>query len=209
MIKRIIDLVLAGVLSILFSPLLIAVFVLVRAKDGKPVIYKHRRPGLHGKLFTIYKFRTMTDQRDENGVSLPDLRRLTPLGRILRSFSLDEWPELFNVIRGDMSLVGPRPLLKEYINRYTAEQSRRHEVRPGITGWAQIHGRNNLKFSQRLALDVWYVDNRSLWLDLKILAITALKVVLRDGARTDQVVSEIDDIGLYPDSMPEKKAAAN
>lgn len=158
-----------------------AISLLIRTRLGYPILFTQTRPGLHGKPFTIYKFRTMTDERDADGKLLPDSDRLTRLGRFLRSTSLDELPELFNVIKGEMSLVGPRPLLMQYLNRYTPEQARRHEVRPGITGWAQINGRNALSWEEKFALDVWYVDNCSLWLDIRIIALTIWKVFRREG----------------------------
>lgn len=164
-----------------FSPLVIVLLALVAARLGWPVLFTQQRPGLHGKPFKIYKFRTMTDARDESGNLLPDADRLTSFGRFLRSTSLDELPELINVLKGDMSLVGPRPLLMHYLELYTPEQARRHEVKPGITGWAQINGRNTLSWEDKFALDVWYVDNWSLWLDIRILALTAWKVVRREG----------------------------
>jgi len=145
------------------------------------VLFRQQRPGLHGQPFTLYKFRTMTDARDAQGNLLPDAQRLMPLGRFLRSTSLDELPELFNVFKGDMSLVGPRPLLMRYLDRYTPEQMRRHEVKPGITGWAQVNGRNAVTWEQKFALDVWYVSNVSLWLDMKIIALTVWKVFKREG----------------------------
>jgi lipopolysaccharide/colanic/teichoic acid biosynthesis glycosyltransferase len=160
---------------------LLALVWLVRRKLGSPVLFSQVRPGLHGKPFTMVKFRTMTDERGPDGVLLPDAKRLTDFGRFLRASSLDELPELWNVLRGDMSLVGPRPLLMEYLPLYTPEQARRHEVRPGITGWAQVNGRNAISWADKFALDVWYVDHSSLWLDVKILWRTVRKVLVRDG----------------------------
>ena len=179
--KRLLDVVLAGLALCVFFPLMTFISLLIILTLGSPIIFRQRRPGLHGKPFTLYKFRTMTDERDEQGNLLPDERRLTRLGRFLRSTSLDELPELWNVIKGDMSLVGPRPLLMEYLDRYTPEQARRHEVKPGITGWAQIHGRNALNWEERFALDVWYVNHVSLWLDTKIFLLTLWKVLRREG----------------------------
>lgn len=179
--KRIFDLLIALVALIVLSPVLAITALLVRLKLGSPVIFHQPRPGLEARLFRLHKFRTMTDQRDANGELLPDEIRLTSFGKFLRSTSLDELPELWNVIRGEMSLVGPRPLLAKYLERYSPEQLRRHEVRPGITGWAQINGRNALTWEQKFALDVWYVDHHSLWLDVKILALTVWKIVQRDG----------------------------
>jgi lipopolysaccharide/colanic/teichoic acid biosynthesis glycosyltransferase len=158
-----------------------AVALAVRLKLGPPVLFRQRRPGLHGEPFDLLKFRTMLEARDAAGQSLPDASRLTPFGRWLRSTSLDELPELINVLRGDMSLVGPRPLLVEYLARYTPEQARRHEARPGITGWAQVNGRNAVSWEEKFRLDVWYVDHHSTWLDLKILALTIARVLRRDG----------------------------
>lgn len=148
---------------------------------GRPVLFRQKRAGLYGRVFGLWKFRTMTNDRDESGRLLPDEKRLTRLGRFLRSTSLDELPQVWNVLRGEMSLVGPRPLLPEYLERYTPEQARRHEVRPGITGWAQVNGRNETTWEERFRRDVWYVDNWSLWLDLKILWLTVIKVLRRDG----------------------------
>jgi sugar transferase EpsL len=163
------------------APVLALVALLVRLKLGAPLLFRQQRPGLHGKPFTLYKFRTMTDARDAQGRRLPDAERLTPFGRFLRSTSLDELPELFNVLKGEMSLVGPRPLLMRYLDRYTPEQARRHAVKPGITGWAQVNGRNALTWEEKFALDVWYVDHQSLWLDVKILAMTVWQVLKREG----------------------------
>ena len=148
---------------------------------GPPVLFRQMRPGLHGRSFSLLKFRTMNDERDEKGELLPDEKRLTGLGRFLRSTSLDELPELFNVLKGEMSLVGPRPLLMQYLDRYTPEQARRHYVKPGITGWAQVNGRNAIAWEEKFKLDVWYVDNVSFWLDVKILAVTVWKILKREG----------------------------
>jgi len=179
--KRLFDLVLTVVgLMALALPLLMLTW-LVRHKLGRPVFFRQIRPGLNGQPFQMLKFRTMTDERGPDGALLPDAVRITPFGRWLRATSLDELPELWNVLKGDMSLVGPRPLLMEYLPLYTPEQARRHEVRPGITGWAQVNGRNAIGWEDKFRLDVWYVDNRSLWLDIKILWLTVKKVLLRDG----------------------------
>jgi sugar transferase EpsL len=180
-IKRCMDMVGSGLGLVIFSPILMVLAILIRIRMGRPIMFKQMRPGLHGRSFFMYKFRTMTDERDANGALLADEQRLTRLGRFLRSTSLDELPELFNVLKGDMSLVGPRPLLMQYLQRYTPEQARRHEVKPGITGWAQVNGRNAITWEEKFALDVWYVDNWSLWLDIKILAITVVKVFKREG----------------------------
>jgi lipopolysaccharide/colanic/teichoic acid biosynthesis glycosyltransferase len=179
--KRLFDLLLASMALIFLALPLLALFWLVRRKLGSPVLFSQVRPGLHAKPFTMVKFRTMTDERGPDGVLLPDAQRLTDFGRFLRASSLDELPELWNVLRGDMSLVGPRPLLMEYLPLYTPEQARRHEVRPGITGWAQVNGRNAISWADKFALDVWYVDHSSLWLDVKILWRTVRKVLVRDG----------------------------
>ncbi|WP_439560487.1 sugar transferase [Roseinatronobacter sp.] len=179
--KRLMDILGAGFGLILLSPVLIVVAVLIRRQMGAPVFFCQTRPGLHGKPFTMIKFRSMRDAVDAQGRALPDAERLTRLGRFLRSSSLDELPEVWNVLKGDMSLVGPRPLLMEYLPLYSPEQARRHEVRPGVTGWAQVNGRNAISWDQKFALDVWYVDNRNLWLDLKIIWLTIRKVVTREG----------------------------
>jgi lipopolysaccharide/colanic/teichoic acid biosynthesis glycosyltransferase len=179
--KRLFDFIAALLgLTILSLPLLV-LMLLVHRKLGQPAFFRQIRPGLDGKPFQMIKFRTMTDARGADGHLLPDEKRLTPFGRFLRASSLDELPELWNVLKGDMSLVGPRPLLMDYLPLYSAEQSRRHQVRPGITGWAQINGRNALSWDEKFKLDVWYVDNQSLWLDIKILWLTVRKVVVRDG----------------------------
>lgn len=180
-IKPLFDRLLAVGALILLAPLLLLLALLVRLRLGAPVLFRQRRPGYQGRPFTMLKFRTMTDARDAAGKLLPDDQRLTPLGRFLRSSSLDELPGLINVARGEMSLVGPRPLLMEYLDRYTPEQMRRHEARPGITGWAQVNGRNAISWERKFALDVWYVDHISFWLDLRILALTALRVLRREG----------------------------
>lgn len=179
--KRIFDLVAAAILIALALPLLAAIAILVRIKLGRPVLFRQRRPGLHERPFTLLKFRTMLDRGDANGDPLPDAERLTRFGRLLRSTSLDELPELLNVLRGEMSLVGPRPLLTEYLDHYSSFHARRHEVRPGITGWAQVNGRNATTWNDRLDEDVWYVDNRTMVLDLCILLRTVKLVVVREG----------------------------
>ena len=179
--KRILD-VLAATLALLLLALpLLGLIWLIRNKLGRPVFFRQVRPGLHGKPFQMVKFRTMTDERGPDGELLPDAQRLTPFGRFLRTASLDELPELWNVLKGDMSLVGPRPLLMEYLPLYSPEQARRHDVRPGITGWAQVNGRNALNWEEKFKLDVWYVDHRSLWLDIRILWLTVKKVLVREG----------------------------
>lgn len=179
--KRAFDLALVLAAAPVLSPVLIGLALVVRWKLGAPVLFRQIRPGLHGRAFHLVKFRTMTDARGAGGELLPDAVRLTAFGRFLRASSLDELPELWNVLRGEMSLVGPRPLLVEYLGRYDREQARRHEVRPGITGWAQVNGRNALDWPTRFRFDVWYVDNLSLSLDLRILWLTVLRVLKRDG----------------------------
>ena len=171
------------------------VALLVRKKLGAPVLFRQTRPGRHGRLFTLLKFRTMSDARDRAGQLLPDAQRLDAFGRWLRATSLDELPELFNVLRGDMSLVGPRPLLVQYLARYTPEQARRHDVRPGITGWAQVHGRNALCWEERFAMDLWYVEHRSLWLDLGILGRTVARVLKREGINAPGVATMPEFLG--------------
>lgn len=168
---------------------MLATAILVRYKLGSPILFKQQRPGLHGKPFYLYKFRTMTDERDENGKLLPDHLRLTSFGKFLRKYSLDELPQLFNVLKGDISLVGPRPLLMEYLELYTPEQARRHEVKPGITGWAQVNGRNAISWEEKFKLDVWYVDNRTFWLDIKILFLTVIKVLKKEGINQSEYVT--------------------
>jgi sugar transferase EpsL len=182
---RVRDVVLGAGAIVLLAPLYLVLALLVRMRLGPPVLFEQPRPGLGGKPFMLRKFRTMTEARDAQGRRLPDDDRLTQFGAFLRSTSLDELPELWNVLRGDMSLVGPRPLLMRYLERYSPEQARRHEVRPGVTGWAQIHGRNALSWEERLKLDVWYVDHRSFWLDARILLLTVWKVLRREGIRQE------------------------
>jgi lipopolysaccharide/colanic/teichoic acid biosynthesis glycosyltransferase len=179
--KRLFDLVVTLIGLVVALPLMLIIALIVWISEGAPVVFSQRRPGLHGKIFTLHKFRTMRNAVDAQGTPLPDGQRITPLGKFLRASSLDELPELFNVLRGEMSLVGPRPLLIEYLPLYNAEQARRHEVLPGLTGWAQINGRNALSWQDRFRLDVWYVDHVSFWLDIKILALSVLKVVRREG----------------------------
>ena len=179
--KRLFDVLLTAPFLLVCAPVVALVALCVRLRLGAPVLFCQQRPGLHGQSFTLLKFRTMTEARDGQGHLLPDAERLTPLGRFLRSTSLDELPEFLNVLRGDMSLVGPRPLLMKYLERYTPEQMRRHDVRPGITGWAQVNGRNAITWEHKFALDVWYVDHLSCWLDLKIVVLTVWRIVRRDG----------------------------
>ena len=184
-VKRIFDILISACILLLLSPILLFVAIIVYFKMGKPVIYRQMRPGWKEKPFRICKFRTMLDLQDSSGRALADEERLVPLGRFLRSTSMDELPELWNVLIGDMSLVGPRPLLMQYLPLYNQEQRRRHDVRPGITGWAQIHGRNTLSWEDKFKLDVWYVDHRSFWLDLKILFVTAIKTFRREGIHAE------------------------
>lgn len=192
LLKRLIDVTMAAVTLVLLTPLLVMVALAVRLALGSPVLFRQQRAGLRGRTFTMYKFRTMKDTRDREGRLLPDEQRVTRLGRFLRSTSLDELPELVNVLRGEMSLVGPRPLLPQYLGRYTPEQARRHEVRPGLTGLAQVQGRLRLGWEERFALDVWYVDHRTFLLDLKILLVTVWKVLRREGttAISEEVLVE-------------------
>ena len=181
MLKRLIDITASGAALVVLSPVLAVTAYKVKKNLGSPVLFKQTRPGLDGKPFEMIKFRTMKDATDKDGNLLPDSERLTPFGQKLRSTSLDELPELWNVLKGDMSLVGPRPLLMEYLPLYNSEQARRHDVRPGVTGYAQVNGRNAISWEQKFALDTWYVDNQSLWLDIKILAKTVKQVLIRDG----------------------------
>jgi sugar transferase EpsL len=188
-VKRSFDFLLSFIAMLVISPFLLILAVLIRTILGSPVIFKQFRPGLHGESFQLVKFRSMTDEKDADGNLLPDSERIPRFGRFLRSTSLDELPELWNVLKGDMSFVGPRPLLMEYLPLYTKEQSRRHNVRPGLTGWAQVNGRNTLGWDEKFALDVWYVDNRSILLDLKIILMTIPKVlgskdIAQDGHAT-------------------------
>jgi len=189
MLKRLFDLVFSALALLLLWPILLVIFVMVRVKLGSPALFRQERPGLHGRPFVMIKFRTMLDAQDDTGKPLPDNLRLTRFGRTLRATSLDELPELWNVFKGDMSLVGPRPLLSEYLSLYSSEQSRRHEARPGVTGWAQVNGRNALSWEEKFKLDVWYVDNRSLWIDIKILCLTLKKVLQRDGISAEGVAT--------------------
>ncbi|MBZ0319452.1 MAG: sugar transferase [Anaerolineae bacterium] len=184
-LKRLIDFMLALFALSLLGPILCLLASLVYFKHGSPILFRQSRPGLYGIPFVLLKYRTMTDEYNSDGQLLPDKERLTPFGQFLRRTSLDELPELINVLRGDMSLVGPRPLLMQYLDHYTPEQARRHEARPGITGWAQINGRNAISWEEKFALDVWYVDHCSLWVDLKIIFLTIWKVLRREGISQD------------------------
>ncbi|MHC8345289.1 sugar transferase [Pseudomonas sp. RT6P73] len=189
MSKRLFDIVAAAMGLIVLSPVIAVVAYLIRKRLGSPVLFRQVRPGLDGKPFEMVKFRTMRDAVDADGKPLPDSERMTDFGRFLRSSSLDELPELWNVIKGEMSLVGPRPLLMEYLPLYDAEQLRRHEVRPGVTGWAQINGRNALSWDEKFKLDVWYVNHQSFWLDLKIILLTIKKVLIKDGISAEGEVT--------------------
>ena len=181
MLKRLFDLLVSFCMLVLLWPVLLATSLVIYFKLGAPIIFTQQRPGCKGRSFYIYKFRTMTDKRDSEGKLLPDEIRLTSLGKWMRKLSLDEIPQLLNVVKGELSLVGPRPLLMEYLPLYSPEQARRHDVKPGITGWAQVNGRNAISWEEKFKLDVWYVDHQSFWLDLKILWMTAMKVVKSEG----------------------------
>ena len=187
--KRFFDITISLSVTIIILPILLVTALLVYSKLGKPILFKQSRSGLQGKPFTILKFRTMKDAFDKSGTPLPDDKRLTNFGKLLRSTSLDELPALWNVLTGDMSLVGPRPLLMEYLPLYSKEQNRRHDVRPGITGWAQVNGRNAISWEDKFKLDVWYVDNQSFWIDIKILILTVKKVFVREGISADGEVT--------------------
>ncbi len=195
--RRLIDLTGASILSVLLSPVLAGLAVAIRFSMGRPIVFRQQRPGYRGEPFEVYKFRTMKDAVGADGEPLPDEERLTKVGVFMRQLSLDELPQLWNIIKGDMSFIGPRPLLMEFLKWYTPEQMRRHEVKPGVTGWAQVQGRHDIPFSKRLALDVWYVDNRSVRLDLKIVGLTFLKVLSMRGAQPAQTDAEVDDVGLH------------
>jgi sugar transferase EpsL len=192
MLRRIVDVVGASVLTVIFSPVLAALAAAIRLTMGRPILFRQLRPGHKGEPFEVLKFRTM---REGDGIS--DEERLTGLGVFMRQLSLDELPQLWNIFRGDMSFIGPRPLLMEFLKWYTPEQMRRHDVKPGVTGWAQVQGRHAILFSKRLELDVWYVDNRSFLLDLKILGLTILKVLTMRGTQPAQSDAEVDDVGLH------------
>ena len=189
MLKRLFDITLSIILIIVFSPFYIVVSLLILVKMGRPILFRQQRPGFNENIFGIYKFRTMTNEKDKNGELLADEQRLLGLGKTIRSLSLDELPQIFNVLKGEMSFVGPRPLLIEYLDRYNDTQKRRHDVKPGITGWAQVNGRNAISWEQKFEYDVWYVDNQSFWLDMKILWMTFLKVVKRSNISSDSSVT--------------------
>jgi len=203
--KRLFDLALTSLGLILISPILLLVTLLVLVFHGSPVLFRQVRPGYRARPFTNYKFRTMRDIRDGQGNLLPDSERITPLGRFLRCYSLDELPEVLNVLRGEMSLVGPRPLLTQYLDRYTPEQARRHLVLPGITGWAQVNGRNALTWEEKFRYDVWYVDHWSFWLDVKILLITFLKVISREGISQPGHATMEEFMGSQPSLRSEEQ----
>jgi lipopolysaccharide/colanic/teichoic acid biosynthesis glycosyltransferase len=188
-LKRIFDVCVSAFVLVMLSPVMLLLFLMVRVKLGSPVLFCQKRPGLHGQVFAMYKLRTMTNAVDAKGQPLSDEQRMTPFGALLRSTSLDELPELWNVLKGEMSLVGPRPLLQEYLPLYTPEQARRHLVRPGITGWSQVNGRNAISWEKKFELDVWYVDNQSFWLDCRILLMTVLKVFRREGISSEGVAT--------------------
>src|SRR5690606_30067187 len=189
MIKRILDIIIASIALILLSPLYFYVAYKVRKNLGSPVLFRQVRPGLHGKPFEMIKFRTMTDERDEQGNLLPNELRLPKFGKMLRATSLDEMPELWNVIKGDMSIVGPRPLLMDYLPLYNTEQAKRHNVRPGMTGYAQVNGRNAISWEKKFELDTWYVENQSLWLDFKIMFQTVKKVLIKEGVNQSEEIT--------------------
>jgi lipopolysaccharide/colanic/teichoic acid biosynthesis glycosyltransferase len=193
MLKRAFDIVFSAGWLIGFSPLLLVVAILVRLKLGSPVLFVQERPGLRAKPFRMVKFRTMTDERGSDGELLPDEQRLTSFGRFLRATSLDEFPEMWNVLIGDMSVVGPRPLLVRYVARYSPFQARRMELKPGVTGWAQVNGRNSLSWDEKFALDVWYIDRRTFWLDMRIVVMTFFKVLVRSGAERDKNVPPLEE----------------
>jgi len=200
-VKRLLDLIISLLALIILSPVFLLISILVAILHGFPILFRQKRPGLKGEIFTLYKFRTMRDLVDDQGQPLPDAKRLTKFGHFLRSSSLDELPELINVVKGEMSLVGPRPLLIEYIPLYNTDQARRHTVLPGITGWAQIHGRNAITWQEKFALDVWYVDHWSFWLDIKIILMTIVKVLRREGISQPGEVSAERFTG-NPDNPP-------
>jgi sugar transferase EpsL len=196
-LRRVVDVAGAAFLTVLLSPVLAGLAAAIRWTMGSPIFFRQLRPGYKGRPFEVVKFRTMKDAADGDGNLLPDEERLTRLGIFMRQLSLDELPQLWNILRGDMSFIGPRPLLMEFLKWYSPEQMRRHDVKPGVTGWAQVQGRHAILFSKRLELDVWYVDNRSLPLDLKIVGLTVLKVFSMRGAQPAQTDADVDDVGLH------------
>jgi sugar transferase EpsL len=199
--KRVFDIVAGFAILILAAPVMIVIGFIVGLQMGTPVIFKQIRAGMHGKTFILYKYRTMTNCKGRKGDLLPDGQRITKIGKFLRDTSLDELPEIINILKGEMTFVGPRPLLVRYLDRYTIEQARRHEVMPGLTGWAQINGRNGISWEERLELDVWYVDNQSLWLDLKIIALTICKVIRQDGINPADRATMPEFIGTNKESF--------
>jgi lipopolysaccharide/colanic/teichoic acid biosynthesis glycosyltransferase len=201
MLKRLLDIIIASVALILLSPLYLYVYYKVRKNLGSPVLFRQVRPGLHGKPFEMIKFRTMTDERDERGNLLPNEQRLPKFGKMLRSTSLDEMPELWNVIKGDMSIVGPRPLLMDYLPLYNEEQAKRHKVRPGMTGYAQVNGRNAISWEKKFELDTWYVENQSIWLDFKIMFQTVKKVLIKEGINQSEEVTMTRFLGNKKDEQ--------
>ena len=205
-LKRAIEIVLSSSGFLLLIPIYFLIILLVRIKLGSPIFFQQSRPGINGKIFNIYKFRTMTNEHDKDGVLLPDKDRLNKFGKFLRSTSLDELPSLLSVIKGDMSLVGPRPLLEEYLPFYSEKQAKRHEVRPGITGWAQVNGRNAISWEEKFELDLWYIKNQSLLLDIKILLLTLRKVLVRDGISPhgEEIMPRFDTIMIERGSPSEK-----
>ena len=200
LLKAVLDRLVAAIALAVFSPVMLMVAIAIYIRMGGPIFFSQPRPGKNGRVFNFYKFRTMTSDCDADGNLLPDEQRLIPLGQFLRKTSLDELPQLWNVIKGDMSFVGPRPLLVRYLDRYTPEQARRHEVMPGITGWAQVNGRNAISWDAKFKLDVWYLDNWSLWLDLKILFLTVLKVLKRDGINQEGYATAPEFTDVLDDS---------
>lgn len=203
--KRLFDLILTALGLILISPILLILVLVIWFVQGRPILFQQKRPGFHGTPFMIYKFRTMTNERDDKDNLKPDAQRITQLGKFLRSTSLDELPELINVLRGEMSLIGPRPLLMQYLERYSPEQARRHNVLPGMTGWAQINGRNAISWEDRFRLDTWYVDHWSLWLDIKILGFTFWKVIKREGINQPGQATSEEFMGNHGNIMGEKQ----
>ena len=201
MLKRVLDIIIASVALVLLSPLYFYVAYKVRKNLGSPVLFRQVRPGLHGKPFEMIKFRTMTDERDTEGNLLPNEQRLPKFGKMLRATSLDEMPELWNVIKGDMSIVGPRPLLMDYLPLYNKEQAKRHNVRPGMTGYAQVNGRNSISWEEKFKLDTWYVENQSIWLDFKIMFQTVRKVLVKEGINQSEEVTMTRFIGNKKDEQ--------
>jgi sugar transferase EpsL len=197
--KRLLDILISFLGLIILSPLLVLIAIAIFLKMGPPVLFRHTRPGLHGIFFVLYKFRTMIERKDDSDNAAPDEERIVPLGQFLRKTSLDELPELWNVLRGEMSLVGPRPLLPQYLTRYNAEQRKRHDVKPGITGWAQVNGRNALSWEKRFELDLWYINHWSFWLDLKILSRTLVIILRREGINQQGHVSMPEFLGSEKD----------